>query len=276
MLFATDLAEADALLKQRTAADRGGPKIAELVVRDFQSTLHAFATGRNASLDVHGFPERIRCLSPLDFGHVKDILRYSGIWRSLKRAYGARLAFAEFRAHHVMVTDPDGFAWKDVAPRDIVRHSHRVYYSDHRGSVGKAEVAARFERPPRPDTNARARFFCSVHPWARTLRSTAYDEHAARWAIGRDWAAWEESVGDLRLMPSPDADLADDALLVLERASFDDLWSTIEAFHRAPFAEAVLLALTSPASLYKHCVRGDVLFLELTCTRALAPSPLYI
>ena len=27
-------------------------------------------------------------------------------------------------------------------------------------------------------------------------------------------------------------------------------------------AEAVLVALTTPASLYKHCVRGDVLFLE--------------
>ncbi|MGA1619590.1 MAG: hypothetical protein ACO37F_13910, partial [Pirellulales bacterium] len=49
------------------------------------------------TLDVHALPERIRCLAPSDFSHIKDLLRYSSIWRSLKRAYGARFAFAEFQ-----------------------------------------------------------------------------------------------------------------------------------------------------------------------------------
>lgn len=41
------------------------------------------------------------------------------------------------------------------------------------------------------------------------------------------------------------------------------MWRTVEAHWRAPFAEALLIGLTTPVGLYKHCVRGDVLFLEI-------------
>jgi len=80
-------------------------------------------------------------------------------------------------------------------------------------------------------------------------------------AVGRDWAAWE--VASAELLPAPDADLADDPLVLLEAVAFRSLLSEIEAFWRAPLLEAVLLALTTPSSLYKHCVRGDVFYLEL-------------
>lgn len=267
ILFATDPDEA-ATLSRRTLGARGGRHFPmKLLVRDFQTTLHTFADAgqtKNAStLDVHALPERIRCLAPSDFSHIKDLLRYSSIWRSLKRAYGVRLAFADLHASHVMVSDPDGFAWRDLSPREVIRSSYLVPFSDHRGVVPPTQIAARFERPPRPDTNARARLFCSLQPWLSTLGSALHAEHAARFAIGRDWAAWEHLVLELSLLPAPDADLADDPLLVLERGAFDELWTAVEAHWRADFAEAVLLALTSPASLYKHCVRGDVLFLEI-------------
>jgi len=120
------------------------------------------------------------------------------------------------------------------------------------------------ERLPRPDTNFRARAFCSVHPWAAALRSPAYEEHAARLAIGRDWAAWEAVSAELRLTPAPDADLADDPLLVLEAGAFSAMWRSIERHWASNLAEGVLVALTTPEALYKHCVRGDALFLEIT------------
>ena len=58
-------------------------------------------------------------------------------------------------------------------------------------------------------------------------------------------------------------DLADDPLLLLDSTLFVELWETLERAWQAPFADAVLKALLSPADLYKHCVRGDVLYLEL-------------
>ena len=218
----------------------------------------------NGTLDVHQFPERIQCIAPFTMPNVRDIVRYSAVWRSIKRAYGARVAFDDLNAEHVMVTDPDGFAWRDLAAADIVRHSQEIWYSDHRGgsSHGPAGPMVNAERPPRPDTNARARAFCSLHPWAATRQSSEWADHAARMAIGRDWAAWEAAAADL--MPAPDADLADEPLLVLDRGPFLRLWVRVEAHWHAGFADAILVALTTPSSLYKHCVRGDVFFLELS------------
>ena len=224
---------------------------------NFQVTL-----GNASVIDVHKFPEKIRCLAPAPFSNINDIVRYSGIWRSLKRAYGAMVAISVLNARHVLVTDPDGFAWKDLSAADIIRHSRAgVWFSDHRGTGGQNPKLA-VERPPKPDTTSRARQFCSLHPWAAAFHVPGWEEHGARMAIGRDWASWEQA-SEL-LLPAPDADVADDAMLVLDAKPFHEMVHTIETHWRAPLAEAVLLALTTPGTLYKHCVRGDVFFLELT------------
>jgi hypothetical protein len=157
----------------------------------------------NSSLTVHRLPERVQCLAGLS--HVTDVLRYSAVWRSLKRMYAARGAISAYRAAHVLLTDADGLIWKPVDAAAIVAQSSTVWYADHRGAVpppnstagggtasGDMAAFARLaERAPRPDTNGRARQFCSLHPWASALSSTGWTEHAARMAIGRDWAAWE-------------------------------------------------------------------------------------
>ena len=226
------------------------------LVRSFESALRL----ENSTLNVHGLPEKVRCIGAASFAQVTDVIRYSSIWRSLKRAYGARLALEEWSAAHVLVTDTDGFVWKPVDAKAIVAHAQLTRYADHRG---RAHAAAS-ERPPRPDTNFRARAFCSLAPWVATLKSTAWDAHAARFAIGRDWAAWEAVVDELDLLPGPDVDLADDPMLVVESNAFMSMWSAVESHWRSQFAEAVLVSLTTPDSLYKHCVRGDVNFLEIT------------
>ena len=259
VLYATDDAEAAELTARLAQAPPWPARFPSPRVRSFQRSL-----GDVALLDVHGLPEKIKCLAPVDFRSVVDVLRFGSVFRSLKRAYGARQALAELGAAHVLVTDADGFAWKDVSAAAVVAHAQTIWYSDHRGAAaagGGGAVAAAAERPPLPDTNARARQFCSLHPWAASLRSTAWDDHAARMAIGRDWVAWEEASREL--LPAPDADVADDPLLVLEAESFGALWAEVETFWRAPLAEATLVALTTPSSLYKHCVRGDVFFLEV-------------
>ena len=253
VLFATDSAEEAELAARLAQAPPWPARFPAPRVRSFQRSL-----GDVAEFDVHALPEKIKCIAPVDFRSVVDVLRFGSIFRSLKRAYGARQALAELGAAHVLVTDADGFAWKDVSAAAVVAHAQTIWFSDHRGAAGDSTAA---ERPPLPDTNARARQFCSLHPWAASLRSAAWDEHAARMAIGRDWAAWEEASREM--LPAPDADVADDPLLVIEAESFGALWSEVEAFWRAPLAEASLVALTTPSSLYKHCVRGDVFFLEV-------------
>ena len=125
---------------------------------------------------------------------------------------GARLAFHELRPSHVLVTDADGFFWKRVRAADLLAASSAaVWFADHRGAAAggasggaSASVAtAAAERPPRPDTNMRARQFCSLHPWVASERSVVWGEHAARMAIGRDWAAWEAATA--AFLPAPDA-----------------------------------------------------------------------
>ena len=83
------------------------------------------------------------------------------------------------------------------------------------------------ESPPLPDTQARARAFCSIHSWfGGSGRAAEADEgtdsgpelawasHASRFAVGRDWAACENVTGWARLLPAPDADFAAEPLLV--------------------------------------------------------------
>ena len=41
---------------------------------NFQATL-----GNASVIDVHKFPEKIRCLAPAPFSNINDIVRYSGI-----------------------------------------------------------------------------------------------------------------------------------------------------------------------------------------------------
>ena len=197
MLYATDATEA-ALL---TAPAPSWPT--KILFRHFQAAV-------GADVDVHRLPEKIKCIAPVDFRGVGDIVRYSAVFRSLKRLYGGRAALDELPVRHVLVTDADGFAWKDVSASAIVAQARAIWYSDNRGAAGAGPA----ERPPLVDTLARARLFCSLHPFAATLRSPAWDEHAPRMAVGRDWAAWE--VASAELLPVPDADLADDPLVLLE------------------------------------------------------------
>ena len=262
MLYATDATEA-ALL---TAPTPSWPT--KILVRHFQAAV-------GADVDVHRLPEKIKCIAPVDFRGVGDIVRYSAVFRSLKRLYGGRAALDELPVRHVLVTDADGFAWKDVSASAIVAQAQTIWYSDNRGAAGAGPA----ERPPLVDTLARARLFCSLHPFAATLRSPAWDEHAPRMAVGRDWAAWE--VASAELLPAPDADLADDPLVLLEAhrlsqaaarsrvagglpvarvppyesrlpsgsphcicmqaVTFRSLLSELEAFWRAPLLEAVSL-----------------------------------
>lgn len=264
LVFATDEGEAATVAARLAELQHWPAAAAKPLVRSFARALQL----TNSTLAVHRFPEHVSCIAPGGgFSHVNDVLRYSSIWRSIKRAYGARFALEEMKAAHVLVTDADGYVWKPIDAATLVAHSATVWYADHRGVAPVNATSSFFtDRPPRPDTNYRARAFCSVHPWAAALRSSTY-EHApvGRWAIGRDWASWERlAIGELSLMPAADADLADDPLLVLEGGAFSRMWNTIEGHWHGNLAEATLVALTRPADLYKHCVRGDVMFLELT------------
>ena len=250
LVIATDEAEAAAL---RTTPLGDGT-----LVRSFADAVRARAANTSVA-DVHRFPEVMSCLAPRTFASVTDIVRYSAVWRTLKRAYGAALAFEEARATHVMVADADGFVWKPLSANAIIAHSRTVWYADHRGRSPTLDI----QRKPAVDTMARARSFCSVQPWAASLGSSTWRAHGPRMAIGRDWAAWEQVAAAEELLPAPDADLADDPLLVVEGHAFAAMWNRIENHWHAPFLDAVLLALLTPADLYKHCVRGDVLYLEL-------------
>ena len=259
------LIAADDMEAARLTSEIRHQPVANLVaplVRSFTSALHTLSP--NSSVDVHRFPETMQCLAPFVLTNINDVVRYSSIWRSLKRAFGAALAFRDFGATHALVTDVDAFVWKPLSVEAIIEQSRTVWFSDHRGRsppAMKGDKAA-LERPPRPDTAGRARSFCSAQPFAAAARSAAWDGPAARMAIGRNWADWEAAVDALDLTPAPDADLSDDPLLVLDVHAFASLWTAVEAFWQAPFADAVLLSLLTPASLYKHCIRGDVLFLE--------------
>ena len=260
LLFATDESEASSL----------SPILSKLSTPPRIISFEAALKLANSSLHVHRFPESIGCLAPLAFNHVNDVLRYSSIWRSIKRAYGARTALTEFRSSHVLVTDSDGYVWKPLDAQAILKHASTIWYADHRGKSSNPDTAA--ERPPRPDTNHRARLFCSLHPWVAALHPplppsspSGWQQWAARFAIGRSWADWEKvAINELSLLPGPDADFSDDPLLVVEGHSFSKMWNHIESHWRSNFAEAVLIGLLNPSDLYKHCVRGDVLFLELT------------
>ena len=257
LIFANDAAEASGLAHMADAHKYKWPSQAPAPrVMHFEGAVSAELRKLNGT--IHRVPELLACIAPHPFAQVSDIVRYSSIWRSIKRMYGVRSAMYELGAQHVLATDADGYVWKPIAASAIVAHSRTAWFSDHRGERPAADTR------PRPDTNARSRSFCSLHPWAAALRSTSWDEHGARWAIGRDWAAWEDATTELMLMPAPDADLADDPLLVLDRGPFMALWAQIETYWRAPLFTAMMRALTSPAALYKHCVRGDVLFLELS------------
>ena len=249
LLLATDDAELAALK----------PQVGGVLLRSFATALRERSS--NASFaDVHRMPEAIGCLAPRPFASVEDLLRYGAIWRTLKRAYGASIAVDEMRASHVLVTDADGFVWKDVSVSAIIQSSNTLWYADHRGRSPTLDI----ERSPHVDTHARARSYCSMHPWvSKLLKIGAWEAHGPRMAIGRDWQAWEELITKEELLPAPDSDIADDPLLVLNASIFAELWNHLEGTWRAPFADAVLLSLLMPADLYKHCVRGDVLFLEL-------------
>ena len=249
LLLATDDAELAALK----------PQAGEVLLRSFATALRERSS--NASFaDVHRMPEAIGCLAPRPFASVEDLLRYGAIWRTLKRAYGASIAVDEMRASHMLVTDADGFVWKDVSVSAIIQSSNTLWYADHRGHSPTLDI----ERSPHVDTHARARSYCSMHSWvSKLLKIGAWETHGPRMAIGRDWQAWEELIAKEELLPAPDSDLADDPLLVLNASIFAELWNHLEATWRAPFADAVLLSLLTPADLYKHCVRGDVVFLEL-------------
>lgn len=147
---------------------------------------------------------------PRPFASVEDLLRYGAIWRTLKRAYGASIAVDEMRASHVLVTDADGFVWKDVSVSAIIQSSNTLWYADHRGRSPTLDI----ERSPHVDTHARARSYCSMHPWvSKLLKIGAWETHGPRMAIGRDWQAWEELIAKEELLPAPDSDIADDPLL---------------------------------------------------------------
>lgn len=241
LIVATDDAEAASLGRHVASLPWPAGAVSPPRVRALERLLP------NASL-AHMLPERVRCIAPAPFVNVNDVLRYSAIWRSIKRAYGAQAAIEEFGASHAFVTDVDGYGtrarapstfeycdrfraaflttsarrcvcvcavclfahaalavFKSVSAASIVAHSSTVWYSDHRGTVANASTAPQeivIGRPPRPDTNFRARAFCSVHPWVSALQSAAWEAHAARFAIGRDWAAWEAvAVDELALVP---------------------------------------------------------------------------
>ena len=100
--------------------------------------------------------------------------------------------------------------------------------------------------------------------------------HASRFAVGRDWAAWENVTRWARLLPAPDADFAAEPLLVYEAHAFDGFWRTVErAWRGRPFVEALLDAMVSGGGLWKHCLRGDVYFLEVSFRAFLFHQQLY-
>ena len=233
MLFAADSVEAEGLSSLVSSHSWPVlPGVSRPHVSSFEAALRMVSPNSSLS-DVHHFPEKIQCLSSVVLANVHDVARYGSIWRTIKRAYGASLALVDFRASHVMVADADGFVWKDLRADAVLAHSHTVWYSDHRGRAHPSDAKSAIERAPRVDTNSRARLFCSLHPYAGTLRAAAWDDGAARFAIGRSWAEWEAVVAQLELMPAPDADFADDPMLVLEASAFGSLWSRVGS-HVAP------------------------------------------
>ncbi|KAL1511095.1 hypothetical protein AB1Y20_005917 [Prymnesium parvum] len=267
LLLVPSTAAAATRLRQLAAAH--APSLRPTVV----SLPHALRlVSPRSSVDLDRLPEALRqrmhAARPAWGGklHVRDVGRYTSLHRAIHQAVAVRYATRVLGCEVVLLLRPESYLWRRVGLAALVRTRGDVFYSDHRGAAPSFP-----ESPPLPDTLARSRQFCSIHAWyggggrATGAASSSWRQHAPRFAIGRDWAMWENLTRQAHLLPAPDADLAADPLLVFDAAAFGAYWRAVErAWGGRPLADALLDAMVARGSLWKHCLRGDVFFLELS------------
>ena len=88
-----------------------------------------------------------------------------------------------------------------------------------------------------------------------------WEEHGARMAIGRDWASWEQA-SEL-LPPAPDADVADDAMLVLDAKPFPRWFTPSKLIGEHPWLKRYCLHSRHPEPC-TSIAYAETSFLELT------------
>ena len=193
---------------------------------------------------------------------VQDVPRYGSLFRGMHTAIATRYAHVVRGAVSVLILTPESYLWKPTSVQTLLRRRHEVWYADNRGRAAYFPVTE-----PRPDTALRNRAFCSLLPWVggvggRVGGSTLWRAHAGRFAIGRDWALWENVTREAELLPAPDADLSTDSLVAYDAAPFGAYWARIEQLGGKPFLDSLVDALVASGELWKHCLRGDLFQLQ--------------
>lgn len=162
--------------------------------------------------------------------NVKDIGRYTSLYRSIHAAVALRYATRELGAEAVLLLRPESYLWRPVSLPQLLSTRNQVWYADHRG-----RWPATPESPPTPDTASRGRVFCSMHPWVGPGGTESggaaewggagwgaeWGAHSPRFAVGRSWAAWDNLTRSAGLLPAPDADFAAEPMQVFTAAPFD-------------------------------------------------------